>query len=158
MSQTMFVNDIPRAPAALQTNPMPEDESRRSRYSTYAEFWSGVQWSQKPKKRSDKQLVLNYARLVLRKSVSYTLGDPAQHAVSIAGSTDDTAAQEIEQLLSQALDSAGAHALDVAMLNDAAIYGESACKITWSAAANRVALSAIHPNQLNIALDPLDRA
>ena len=49
--------------------------ARLSRYRELRDFYDGVQWLGKPR-RGEKRLVVNYARALVRKVVSYALPDP----------------------------------------------------------------------------------
>ena len=58
-----------------QRDPFQRDKARLSRYRAHRDFFAGVQWSGKPR-RAETRVVVNYARALVRKVVSYALPDP----------------------------------------------------------------------------------
>src|SRR3954471_21373762 len=63
-----------------QKDPFERDRARMNRYREYADFYDGVQWLGKPR-RGEKRLVINYARALVRKVVSYVLSGPTGFSV-----------------------------------------------------------------------------
>jgi hypothetical protein len=57
-----------------QKDPFERDRLRLSRYRELRDFYDGTQWLGKPR-RGEKRLVVNYARALVRKVVSYALPD-----------------------------------------------------------------------------------
>src|SRR5215203_563782 len=58
-----------------QRDPFERDRARMNRYRELRDFYGGVQWSGKPR-RAETRVVVNYARALVRKVVSYALPDP----------------------------------------------------------------------------------
>ena len=58
-----------------QRDPFERDRVRMNRYRELRDFYDGVQWVGKAR-RGEKRLVVNYARALVRKVVSYALPDP----------------------------------------------------------------------------------
>jgi hypothetical protein len=141
---------IPRAPTSIQTGGSTEDRDRRLFYAELADFWDGLQWDTKRKSNTETRLVLNYARSLIRKSISYTLGEPAQHTVVPSETMSKSSAEDYEKLLKSTIESASADETDTLMLTDASIYGEGVTKITWDVDRRCPVMAAIHPNQVNL--------
>jgi hypothetical protein len=74
-----LVTQAPSSPPP-QTDPFERDRSRLQRYRELGDFYDGVQWLGKPR-RSETRLVINYARVLVRKIVSYAL--PARVGFSV---------------------------------------------------------------------------
>src|SRR5215213_7353974 len=58
-----------------QRDPFQRDKARLSRYRAHRDFFTGTQWTGKPR-RAETRIVVNYARALVRKVVSYALPDP----------------------------------------------------------------------------------
>ena len=58
-----------------QRDPFQRDKARLSRYRAHRDFFAGTQWTGKPR-RAETRIVVNYARALVRKVVSYALPDP----------------------------------------------------------------------------------
>ena len=67
-------------PSPSQTDPFERDKKRLSRYRELRDFYDGTQWLGKPR-RGEKRLVVNYARALVRKVVSYALPAPVGFSV-----------------------------------------------------------------------------
>lgn len=152
-----YLSEIPQAPAVLKALGTAEDQQRFANYPDYAQFWNGQQWQGRPRNPADVRLVMNYARSLLRKAVSYTLGDAVHHEIRAGKDAGEDAAQDAENRLAAALELAGADELDHQLLTDALVYGESIAKVTWSTERGAVQLSAIHPNNVIVWADPATR-
>ena len=63
-----------------QRDPFERDRARMARYRELRDFYEGAQWLGKAR-RGEKRLVVNYARALVRKVVSYALPDPVGFAV-----------------------------------------------------------------------------
>ncbi len=59
-------------PIRRPPDPFARDRARLARYAELREFYDGGQWPGKPR-RGEKRLVVNYARVLVRKVVSYVL-------------------------------------------------------------------------------------
>lgn len=145
---------VPKVPEALKTSNSAEDQDRRSNYPAFADFWDGDQWTTRRKNNRETQLVLNYARSLIRKAIGYTLAEPAKHTIEPSDLIDETAAQALEKLLSNALDRANADDSDQLALTDASIFGEAVTKVTWNVERQEPVITSIHPNQVNLWADP----
>lgn len=148
---------VPPAPAALASLGSAEDRDRFAQYPRLANFWNGDQWEERKRSKDDQRLVMNYARSLLRKTVSYTLGDVVHHEIVTVTDSEAEAKQQLENRLNAELAEAAADELDHQMLTDAVIYGESVAKITWSNERQSIQLAAIHPNNILIWADPARR-
>src|SRR4051794_8251955 len=60
------------SPLRRPPDPFVRDRARLARYAELREFYDGGQWLGKPR-RGEKRLVVNYARVLVRKVVSYVL-------------------------------------------------------------------------------------
>src|SRR5215204_4074851 len=91
----MTVSPSSKAPAR-QRDPFERDRLRLSRYRELRDFYDGTQWLGKAR-RGEKRLVVNYARALVRKVVSYALPDPVGfevpapvlHGSGVGGRTSD---------------------------------------------------------------------
>jgi hypothetical protein len=70
----MTLSPSPKSPLH-QRDPFERDRRRLNRYRELRDFYDGVQWVGKAR-RGEKRLVVNYARALVRKVVSYALPDP----------------------------------------------------------------------------------
>jgi hypothetical protein len=83
----MTLPPSPKSPAR-QKDPFERDRLRLSRYRELRDFYDGTQWLGKPR-RGEKRLVVNYARALVRKVVSYALPDPVGFEVPAPVMTDE---------------------------------------------------------------------
>src|SRR5215218_7363016 len=70
----MTPSPLTKSPAR-QKDPFERDRLRLGRYRELRDFYDGMQWLGKAR-RGEKRLVINYARALVRKVVSYALPDP----------------------------------------------------------------------------------
>ncbi|HEU5434630.1 MAG TPA: hypothetical protein VFU81_23350, partial [Thermomicrobiales bacterium] len=63
-----------------QRDPFERDRARLNRYREMRDFYGGAQW-QGRRRRRETRLVVNYARALVRKVVSYALPDPVTFSV-----------------------------------------------------------------------------
>ena len=164
----------PQSPPA-PTDPFARDRTRLARYRELRDFYDGVQWLGRPR-RHETRLVVNYARALVRKVVSYALPAPVGFSVPapvLAGGMEDggrktdeggsaegadllqarqraseAQANRVEQLLAELLDELDADRLDFALAIDAAVLGDGVIKVTWDVAAGRPRLTAVDPATL----------
>src|SRR4051812_44850717 len=161
-------------PIRRPPDPFARDRARLARYAELREFYDGGQWLGKPR-RGEKRLVVNYARVLLRKVVSYVLpsrvgfsvpapvetasrrdGQTARDEVTPAGQelmrsvegASEAQANRVEGLLAELLDELDADRLDFALAIDSAVLGDGAIKVTWDTVAGRPRLAAVDPATL----------
>ena len=150
---------------------------RLSRYRELRDFYDGTQWLGKAR-RGEKRLVVNYARALVRKVVSYALPDPVGFEVPapvLAGGDGETArrqdgqndepieapelirarreageaqANSVETLLAELLAELDADRLDFALAIDSAVLGDGVMKVTWDPVAMRPRLAVVDPSTL----------
>jgi len=165
---------LPAAAPPEQRDPFERDRLRLNRYKEMRAFYGGGQWEGRPR-RKETRLVLNYARALVRKVVSYALPDPVTFTVPApelpADPTpaDDVGEREapeaadlirarrqaggaqagrVETILAELLDELDADRLDFALAIDAAVLGDGALKVTWDTEASRPRLAAVDPGTL----------
>lgn len=63
-----------------QRDPFERDRARRVRYAQHRAFYRGEQWEER-RRRRETRLVINYARALVRKVVSYALPEPVGFTV-----------------------------------------------------------------------------
>ena len=78
----------PATPPPAQRDPFERDRARLNRYRELRDFYQGAQWLGKAR-RGEKRLVINYARALVRKVVSYALPDPVGFSVPPPVLTDE---------------------------------------------------------------------
>jgi hypothetical protein len=145
-----------------------------ARYREYEEFYKGVQWLGRPR-RGEKRLVVNYARALVRKVVSYALPNPVGFTVPAAVLAADATpgdnvrerdpqqaadllrarqqsgeaqANRVEAMLAELLAELDADRLDFALAIDSAVFGDGVMKVTWDVGAQRPRLVAVDPATL----------
>src|SRR5262245_16341700 len=69
-------------PPSRQIDPFERDRVRLARYRELRDFYDGGQWLGRPR-RGEKRLVVNYARALVRKVVSYVLPSRVGFAVPV---------------------------------------------------------------------------
>src|SRR5215210_245469 len=77
-----------------QRDPFERDKARLGRYRAHRDFFAGVQWTGKPR-RAETRVVVNYARALVRKVVSYALPDPVGFEVPAPVLTDEVGKSEV---------------------------------------------------------------
>ena len=107
------------------------DQARLRRYSEYLEFYNGRQWAKPRQGRSN--LVLNYARAIVDKGVSYLLGRGINFAVPPAGPSPEEQARAAaaEELLYRVYEENDLEAVDVQGALNGAILGDTVFKLFW---------------------------
>lgn len=142
--------------------PSAEEDYRHADYAYFRAFVAGEQLPDGsrdkipqnrvlpiPKAGKYPQVVVNYARTLLRKTISYTLSGPVRFNIVDA---DPDKAAAIEKLLNDYLDSAGAFGLDFSLALEASTIGDAAIKIT-AGADNAPVIASIDPAQLQVETD-----
>src|SRR3954469_12870457 len=85
----------PTPPIRRPPDPFARDRARLARYAELREFYDGGQWLAKPR-RGEKRLVVNYARVLLHKGVSYVLPSRVGFAVPVPESKADGVRREAD--------------------------------------------------------------
>lgn len=134
-----------------------EDRERLRRYREYLEFYSGKQW-QGAARGGERRITFNYARAFVHKCASYLFGTPYGLSVPAADSTGAAVQQaaETERLLKRAYEQNSLWALDYDTAVDCAVLGDAAYKVTWDALRERVSVSAVDPQTLEVSRAPDD--
>lgn len=131
----------------------PADDARAQAYADAAAFYEGWQY---PGNRSKlKLLTFNYARTLLRKTVSYMFNAPV--GVSIPATPNaQTRANAAEQALLALRDTLGLTRHDTALAIDCLVHGDAVMKITWNHAASQPIIVPVHPASITVATAPDD--
>ena len=136
------------APGPLAPWLLTQDTQRLNRYREYLDFYSGQQWIG-ARRAGETRLVLNYARVLVRKAVAYLMPAPISFDVlpGTSGASDDTI-RLAEQALAEVYDTLDQHAADIQSALDAAVLGDGAFKVTWSERRARPVIAPIDPSGL----------
>lgn len=127
----------------------PADDARLQRYNEYATYAEG--WQQRGN-RPDT-ITLNYARALLRKTVSYIFNAPVGIDIP-ADAAARNRANAAEKMLITWRDTLGLTRLDISLAMQALIQGDAAMKITWNTARNMPAVVAVNPASLTVQTAP----
>ena len=109
-----------------------QDGERLSRYRDLLAFYEGSQWQGRARP-GERRLVLNYARIFVRKAVSYLFSEPVKQAVPL----DEVAADgrprspAAELALQKVYEANDLERVDFDVALDAAVLGDGAFKVTW---------------------------
>src|SRR5829696_3182319 len=87
-----------------QRDPFQRDKARLSRYRAHRDFFAGTQWTGKPR-RAETRIVVNYARALVRKVVSYALPDPVGFEVPAPVMTEEGERSRSREVEMDGLDS-----------------------------------------------------
>ncbi|MHB1159188.1 MAG: phage portal protein [Chloroflexota bacterium] len=119
------------SPATTRAVLAAADQARLRRYAEYLEFYDGKQWAKPRQGRSS--LVLNYARAIVDKGVSYLLGRGINFAVAPAGPSpeEQARARAAEELLYRVYEENDLEAVDVQGALNGAILGDTVFKVFW---------------------------
>ena len=120
------------------------DRDRFSSYKANLDFYNGSQWSTKSKNR---QLVFNYARVVVDKVTSYLMND-LNFAFDPLPGGDPARAKRAEDVVYQVLDQNNCLELDYTTEIDTAILGDGCYKVIWDAIEKRIRITAPDVNGL----------
>ena len=133
------------------------DAARRARYRELLDFYEGRQWTGRPLP-GERRLTANYARALVRKTVSYLFPEPVGFSAIPDG--DDAAAQARTQRAEAALAAVYAAndlaAVDFNAAIDAAVLGDGAFKVTWDPAEARPVVTPVDVQHLSVWWDPDD--
>ncbi|HMM49081.1 MAG TPA: phage portal protein [Miltoncostaeaceae bacterium] len=130
---------IAGAPGAAGPHQRSEDAARLARHAQARRFYDGDQWERK-RRPGERRVVVNYARTMVRKVVSYVFGAPVSFVVP---QDDGARAQAVEKALAALLAELGADELDFALGVESAKIGDAALKVTWDPDARRPRLTAV---------------
>lgn len=127
----------------------PADDARLQRYNEFASYADG--WQQRGA-RPDA-LTFNYARALLRKTVSYIFNSPVGINIP-AGTAASQRAGGVEHQLTEWRDALGLTRLDISLAMQALIQGDSAMKITWNTDLDMPSVVAVDPASLTVLTAP----
>jgi hypothetical protein len=118
-----------------------QDVERMNRYQELLDFYQGRQWAGR-RRAGETRLTFNYARVLVRKAASYLMSAPV--TFDVLAEAEEAPAEALrlaEQKLAEVYAAHDLHTIDFQSAVDAAVLGDGAFKITWSAerAAPRVA-------------------
>jgi hypothetical protein len=141
----MFVSDEAEGAmdeAGLVAQLATRDRERLRGYRELLEFYRGAQWRE-PARRGERQLTLNYAKVLVEKVTSYLMAD----RLFVVDPEDDRpesleAARRSEAALARIVEVNDLEALDFDTELDAAVLGDGAYKVTWDVEAGEVRISA----------------
>lgn len=123
------------------------EAARRLRYREYLAFYRGEQWEGRPLP-GERRLTVNYARVLVRKAISYLFAGPVTQGVIDAAGSRQVA--EAERLLLEVADFNELARQDFAAAVDAAVVGDGAYKVTWDATAGLPRVTAVDPADLSV--------
>ena len=127
----------------------PADDARLQRYNEFNTYADG--WQQRGAK--PEALTFNYARTLLRKTVSYIFSGPV--GISIAAHQNATdRANQAEHQLNGWRDALGLTRLDISLAMQALIQGDAAMKITWNTECSMPSVVAVDPASLTVLTSP----
>lgn len=127
----------------------PADDARLQRYNEYAAYADG--WQQRDTKPNT--LTFNYARTMLRKTVSYIFNSPVGINIP-AGETATDRANQAEHTLTTWRDALSLTSLDISLAMQALIQGDAAMKITWNSTLAIPGVVAVDPASLTVKTAP----
>jgi len=114
------------------------DRRRFGAYKFNLDFYNGAQW---PGSSKNRQLVFNYAKIVIDKVTSYLLSE-LNFACDPLPGVDPSVAREAEALIYQVYDRNNCAELDYVTEVDAAVLGDGCYKVIWDAAEKRIRITA----------------
>lgn len=120
-----------------------QDSARLGAYTFFHDFYSGHQWGDLPRV-GERRLTVNYARTVLRKTVSYLFSEPVKQSVPL----DNLGAasrrhQAAEAALAEVAAENDLDRIDFDTAVSAAILGDGAFKVTWDPIAQQVVVAPV---------------
>lgn len=127
----------------------PADDARLQRYNEFNAYAEG--WQQRSAKAD--ALTLNYARTLLRKTVSYIFTAPVGISIP-AEAAAATRATIAEKQLATWRDALGLTRLDIALAMQALIQGDAAMKVTWNTTLGMPSVVAVDPASLTVQTAP----
>jgi hypothetical protein len=138
----------PAHPGSLSAWLDGQDIQRMNRYREYLEFHGGNQWLTR-RRAGETRLVFNYARVLVRKAVSYLMPTPVTFDV-LPGpdGTPDEALRLAERALNAVYSDHDQHTVDFQSALDASVLGDGAFKVTWSARRGAPLVAPVDPATL----------
>lgn len=137
-------------PASLAAWLDSQDSPRMNHYREMLDFYNGRQWQGRPR-AGETRLVFNYARVLVRKAASYLMPAPVIFNV-LPADGESAMANDTVRLAERALNAVYAghdqHTIDFQSALDAAVLGDGAFKITWSARRNMPLIAPVDPATL----------
>lgn len=133
-------------PAGTRT---PADDARVQRYAEFNTYADG--WQQRGTKPD--ALTFNYARALLRKTVSYIFTQPVGMSIP-AEPAFTPAANEAEHTLALWRDALGLTRLDISLAMQALVQGDAAMKVTWNSTLQMPGVVAVDPASLTVQTAP----
>lgn len=124
----------------------PADDARLQRYTEFRAYADGR--GSKP-----DTLTFNYARTLLRKTVSYIFNEPVGFNIRAEPSAAHRANQA-EHTLTAWRDALGLTRLDISLAMRALIQGDAAMKITWNGARGMPSVVAVDPASITVRTSP----
>jgi len=125
----------------MSSKPFPQqlaDLSRLKDYKANLDFFNGIQWKGKDKRR---RLTLNYARTIVEKTASYVMAGRTVH-IQPVGDSDDTRSRAAEEVLREAADANCLDRIDFDTEIDTAVLGDGAFKVAWNETESRPIITA----------------
>ena len=119
-----------------------------NRYREMLDFYSGNQWDRR-RRPGETRLTVNYARALVRKTVSYVFSEPVSFSVAASktsGVSEELAAA-VETRLNELYVEQDLHSLDFNTMVDAAVVGDGAFKITWDVDAGAPVVTSVDPGR-----------
>ncbi|MGH9173520.1 MAG: phage portal protein, partial [Vicinamibacterales bacterium] len=124
-----------------------QDLERMNRYREYLEFYDGRQWIGR-RRAGETRLVLNYARVLVRKAVSYLFPAPVTFNVIPDQDGQEAVALRAERALNAIYARHDQHTVDFQSALDAAVLGDGAFKVTWSGRRQAPLVAPVDPASL----------
>lgn len=106
------------------------DAARRQRYREYLAFYQGDQWEGRPLP-NETRIVVNYARTLVRKAISYLFPEPVTFGVLAVGGVTEAQALAAELALAEVYRASDLSSVDFDTAVDAAVLGDGGFKVTW---------------------------
>lgn len=127
------------------------EAARRARYAEYLDLYEGRQWLGRPLP-TERRLTVNYARVLVRKTVSYLFPEPATFSVSPLRETGSARAKasRAELAVQQVYDANDLAQVDFDVAIDASVLGDGAFKVTWDGEERRPVVTAVDVQGLSV--------
>ncbi len=131
----------------LQTWLDGQDVQRMARYRDLLAFYRGEQWTGRPR-GGETRLTFNYARVLIRKTISYLMPRPVTFNAIAETDTSVSQVALAESLLRSLYATADLHTVDSQSALDSSVLGDGAFKVTWSERLGRPLVVAVDPQQV----------
>ena len=117
------------------------DADRLRSHRQNLEFYRGSQWPG-PRRRNERRLVFNYARVLVEKLTSYLVNGMSFSLSPVESSPEaEERARQAEIAVRQAYEENRLEELDLETELDAAVLGDGCYKVTWDAQQERVRIT-----------------